>query len=60
MAVRNTAYVHHNHLTAAGEPITVDLYVLWPEGYDTGLCDALNAALGELARQLPMRGQRAS
>lgn len=60
MAVRRTAYVHHNHPTNGGEPITVDLYVLWPEGHDTGVCEALSAALGELARQLPTRDQRAS
>jgi hypothetical protein len=53
MARRHTAYVSTNNETPDGTGVvTVDLYVLWPEGQGTSLLDLLDHAVDEVRRQV--------
>lgn len=37
MATRSTAYVHQDSDLTNGQAVTLDLYVLWPEGTPPGV-----------------------
>lgn len=53
MAQRLTAYVSSNAETPDGTAVvTVDLYVLWPDGQGTSLLDLLDQAVDEVRRQV--------
>lgn len=53
MARRLTAYVTTTEQTPDGTgAVTVDLYVLWPEGQGTSLLDLLDHAVDEVRRQV--------
>lgn len=58
MAVRRTAYVHQTQPTPdPSEGVTIDVYVLWPEGQEARASQLLAEALAEAASQI---GPRAS
>lgn len=56
MAIRRTAYVTRSHApaesTTTDDTVTVDLYVLWPEGQNERARELLAAAVAELHHRI--------